>query len=128
MAGEWVSGDTDTANGEAWIVGSNPDFAMRVRNLHTYLQRGGSVKEVRLVEGADGGWTMWVRLASRAGEYRLNIYKSDAPKIYRDVALAIAACREDFGYFGPITLSTDRQPNGAIGQGATAADANGEAE
>ena len=31
-------------------------------------------------------------------------------------AHAIAMCRDDFGYFGPITLSTDRQPSGQGGQ------------
>ena len=38
------------------------------------------------------------------------MFKSDEPRVYRDVARAIAMCRDDFGYFGPITLSTDRQP------------------
>ena len=109
-------------------MGSHADAAIRVRNLNLYLRRGGSLKEVRLIEAEDGGWTMWVRLASRPGEYRLNIYKSDAPKVYRDVSLAIACCREDFGYFGPITLSTDKQPDGAVGRAATAADASGDAE
>jgi hypothetical protein len=109
-------------------MGANPDAAIRVRNLTLYLNRGGSLKDVRLIEGEDGAWTMWVRLASRAGEFRLNIYKSDAPKVYRDVGLAIAACREDFGYFGPITLSTDKQPQGAIGQAAKAAETNGDAD
>ena len=66
--------------------------------------------------------------ASRSGEYRLNIYKSADPKIYRDVGLAIAACRDDFGYFGPITLSTDKQPSGAVGQAAKAADTSDAAE
>jgi len=121
----------DSSNGthdEAWIMGSHADAAIRVRNLNLYLRRGGSLKEVRLIEADDGGWTMWVRLASRPGEFRLNIYKSDAPKVYRDVSLAIACCREDFGYFGPITLSTDKQPDGAVGRAATAADASGDAE
>ena len=109
-------------------MGSHADAAIRVRNLNLYLRRGGSLKEVRLIEADDGGWTMWVRLASRPGEYRLNIYKSDAPKVYRDVSLAIACCRGEFGYFGPITLSTDKQPDGAVGRAATAADAGGDAE
>ena len=127
MAGELIIGDLGGSSDEAWIVAANPDVAMRVRNLNTYLQRGGALKEVRLVEGADGGWTMWVRLTSRAGEYRLNIYKSDAPKIYRDVGLAIAACREDFGYFGPITLSTERLRQGGGGAPATEAEIGGDA-
>jgi len=106
-------------------MGSHTDAAIRVRNLTLYLKRGGSLKDVRLIEGQDGGWTMWVRMASRPGEFRVNIYKSDAPKIYRDVGLAITSCREDFGYYGPITLSTDKQPQGVVGQAATAAETNG---
>jgi hypothetical protein len=128
LAVELVKDDEDPHAEEAWIMGANPDAAIRVRNLTLYLNRGGSLKDVRLIEGEDGAWTMWVRLASRAGEFRLNIYKSDAPKVYRDVGLAIAACREDFGYFGPITLSTDKQPQGAIGQAAKAAETNGDAD
>lgn len=120
--------DSDVDDEEAWIMGSHADSAIRVRNLTLYLRRGGTLKDCRLIEGEDGSWTMWVRLASRAGEYRLNIYKSDAPKVYRDVGLAVAALRDDFGYFGPIILSTDRQPEGAIGQAAKAADTNGDGD
>ena len=101
-------------------MGSHADAAIRVRNLNLYLRRGGSLKEVRLIEADDGGWTMWVRLASRPGEFRLNIYKSDAPKVYRDVSLAIACCRGEFGYFGPIILSTDRHPSHVSGQSISA--------
>jgi hypothetical protein len=128
MTGDLISSDADVNGDEAWIMGSHRDAAIRVRNLSNYLQRGGSVKDARLIEGEDGGWTVWVRLASRAGEFRLNIYKSDAPKVYRDVGLAIATCRDDFGYFGPITLSTDKQPDGPVGRAATAADTSGDAE
>jgi hypothetical protein len=125
LAGELEGDGAEVPNDEAWIMGSHTDAAIRVRNLTLYLKRGGSLKDVRLIEGQDGGWTMWVRLASRPGEFRVNIYKSDAPKIYRDVGLAIASCRDDFGYYGPITLSTDKQPQGAVGQAATAAETNG---
>jgi len=125
---ELVKEDDDPREEEAWIMGANPDAAIRVRNLALYLERGGSLKEVRLVESETGGWTVWVRLASRPGEYRLNIYKSDAPKVYRDVGRAIAACRDDFGYYGPITLSTERQPKGAVGEAAHAAERKDEAE
>lgn len=128
MSVELAKDEDDVAQEEAWIMGSHADAAIRVRNLTLYLRRGGSLKDVRLIEAEDGSWTMWVRLASRAGEYRLNIYKSDAPKVYRDVALAIACCRDDFGYFGPIVLSTDRQPEGAVGQAAKAADTNGDSD
>jgi hypothetical protein len=128
MTGDLISSDADVNGDEAWIMGSHRDAAIRVRNLSNYLQRGGSVKDARLIEGEDGGWTVWVRLASRAGEFRLNIYKSDAPKVYRDVGLAIATCHDDFGYFGPITLSTDKQPDGPVGRAATAADTSGDAE
>ena len=113
----------DAQDDEAWIMGAHQDAAIRVRNLHSYLRRGGSLKEVRIIEGEDGGWTTWVRLASRPGEFRVNVYKAADPKVYRDVALAIAACRKDFGYYGPISLSTDKQSDGDVGRAATAADA-----
>ena len=128
MSGGLEDNGDATRSDEAWIMGSHADAAIRVRNLNIYLKQGGSLKDVRLIEAQDGGWTVWVRLANRPGEYRLNIYKSDAPKIYRDVALAIDACREDFGYFGPITLSTDKLPGGAAGQAARSEDASGDAE
>ena len=105
-------------------MGSHPDAAIRVRNLTLYLKRGGSLRDVRLIEGEDGDWTMWVRLAGRPGEHRLNIYKSDAPKTYRDVSLAVSCCRQEFNYFGPITLLTDKLPGGAAGQASKDADIN----
>jgi hypothetical protein len=95
---------------EAWIVGSNPEQAIRIRSLSVYLSDGGALKDVRLVEGEDDRWTMWVRLANRPGEFRLNLFKSDQPKTYRDVDLAIATVRDDFGYYGSITLATERGP------------------
>jgi hypothetical protein len=95
---------------EAWIVGSNPEQAIRIRSLSVYLTNGGALKDVRLVEGEDDRWTMWVRLANRPGEFRLNLFKSDQPKTYRDVDLAIATVRDDFGYYGSITLATDKTP------------------
>ena len=35
------------------------------------------------------------------------MFKSDKPKTYRDVDLALACVREDFGYYGPVTLITE---------------------
>jgi hypothetical protein len=128
VSGKSTHAGEEAPEDEAWIMGSHQDAAIRVRNLNLYLRRGGSLKDVRIIEGEDGGWTMWVRLASRPGEFRLNIYKSAAPKVYRDVGLAIAACRDDFGYFGPITLSTDRKPDGDVGRAATAADTASDTE
>jgi hypothetical protein len=122
LASELVRRDLGAQADEAWIMGSTQEHAIRVRNLSTYLKQGGSLREVRLVEAIDGGWTVWVRLASRPGEYRLNIYKSDQPKIYRDVSLAIATCRKDFGYFGPISVATEKQPGDAVGQPSKDAD------
>ena len=95
---------------EAWIVGSNPEQAIRIRSLSVYLSNGGALKDVRLVEGENERWTMWVRLANRPGEFRLNLFKSDQPKTYRDVDLAIATVRDDFGYYGSITLATEKGP------------------
>lgn len=105
--------ETDTRSEEAWVVATNPDFPIRARNVNWFLERGGAIKEVRLTESEAGEWSVWLRLAGRSGEHRLAMFKSDEPRVYRDVARAIAMCRDDFGYFGPITLSTDRQPSGA---------------
>ena len=93
---------------EAWIQSSSPDQAIRVRSLSQILDRGTKLTEARLLEGEDGLWSMFVRLSDRAGEFRLNLYKSADPKTYKDVALAVATLRDDFGYFGPIVLSTDK--------------------
>ena len=100
--------DDDDRIDEAWIQSSSPDQAIRVRSLSQILDRGTKLTEARLLEGEDGLWSMFVRLSDRAGEFRLNLYKSADPKTYKDVALAVATLREDFGYFGPIILSTER--------------------
>ncbi|MCR5881213.1 hypothetical protein [Phenylobacterium sp. J367] len=105
--------EIDARSEEAWVIATNPDFPIRARNVNWFLERGGSIKEVRLTESETGEWSVWLRLAGRSGEHRLAMFKSDEPRVYRDVARAIAMCRDDFGYFGPITLSTDRQPDGA---------------
>jgi hypothetical protein len=117
MNTDQIAGDEGRSE-EAWVIGANPELAIRARNVSMYLERGGSLKEVRLTESEHGDWSVWLRLAApgcawlrlagRTGEYRLAKFKSDAPKLYRDVSLAVAACRDDFGYFGPIILSTDR--------------------
>jgi hypothetical protein len=104
---------TDARSEEAWVVATNPDFPIRARNVNWFLERGGSIKEVRLTESESGEWSVWLRLVGRSGEHRLAMFKSDEPRTYRDVGRAIAMCRDDFGYFGPITLSTDRQPKDA---------------
>ncbi len=92
---------------EVWIAAHNPEHAIRVRSLTAYLQNGGGLKDVRLVQGEDRRWTIFVRLSSRPGEHRVNMFKSDKPKTYRDVDLALACVREDFGYYGPVTLVTE---------------------
>jgi hypothetical protein len=110
MNAEQDAGD-DGRSEEAWVIGANPELAIRARNVSMFLERGGALKEVRLTENDSKEWSVWLRLVGRPGEYRLSKFKSDEPKIYRDVGLAVAACRDDFGYFGPIILSTDRQPD-----------------
>jgi hypothetical protein len=113
--------ETDARSEEAWVIATNPDFPIRARNVNWFLERGGSIKEVRLTESETGEWSVWLRLTGRSGEHRLAMFKSDEPRVYRDVARAIAMCRDDFGYFGPITLSTDRQPRGQNDQVPTSA-------
>jgi hypothetical protein len=95
---------------EAWIRTSNSDESIRIRSLTQILQRGAALTEARLIELEDETWTIWFRLSDRPGEFRLNLAKFDQPKTYKDVALAIAAIRQDFGYLGTIFLSTERRP------------------
>ena len=110
MAGEKRSDRSeDTVADEAWIRAAGGEMAIRVRSLTSYLEKGGQVLAVRLVEDVEGLWTLWVRLADRPGEFRLNMFHSDAPRTYKDVALAIASIRGDFGFFGEITVATDRR-------------------
>lgn len=92
---------------ETWIAASNPEHAIRVRSLTSYLQGGGALKDVRLVQGEDRRWTIFVRMAGRPGEHRVNMFKSDQPKTYRDLDLALATIRDDFGYYGAVILTTE---------------------
>lgn len=119
-----TGGGAEADEGETWIVAANSEMKIRLRSLTLYLQRGGALNDIRLIEGADGTWTMWVRLKDRPGEFRLNRFQSEHPKTYKDVALAVACCRRDFGYTGAITLLTERIPGGPNGTAAKAADHN----
>ena len=92
---------------DAWIVAASSELAIRARALGAFLARGGSITGIRLLEGRDGAWTMRIRLSDRPGEFRVNQFKSDEPRSYRDVALAVGCCRSEFKYGGPITLLTD---------------------
>ena len=102
------------------------EYESLVREIFSsrYLTNGGALKDVRLVEGEDERWTMWVRLINRPGEYRLNLFKSDQPKTYRDVDLAIATIRDDFGYYGSITLATEQRPKVGKAQAGPIADSD----
>jgi hypothetical protein len=94
---------------DLWVQStSNPEQQIRIRNLTVYLANGGQVTDARLVEGEDDRWTIHLRLANRPGEFRLNIYRSDQPKTYRDVRLAIETIRQEFGYAAAITVVTEK--------------------
>jgi hypothetical protein len=114
----------DVPDDENWIVSANAELKIRLRSLTLYIQRGGALTDVRLVEGEDGAWTLWVRLQDRPGEFRINQFASHQPKTYKDVALAVDTCRRDFQYRGPITLVTDRIVGGPDGPAAKIADRN----
>ena len=114
MAGETQKDRSDdTAADEAWIRAAGGEMAIRVRSLTSYLEKGGQVLAVRLIEDTEGLWSLWLRLADRPGELRLNMFHSDAPRTYKDVALAIASLRDDFRYYGEITLATERRSSPA---------------
>jgi len=100
----------DDQGDEAWIRTAGGEMSIRVRSLTKYLKNGGAVVHARLYEGLDGVYSVRVSLADRPGEFRLNQFHVDAPKTFKDVGLAIAFLREDFGYFGEIGVVTDRRP------------------
>ena len=93
---------------EAWVRSADGERAVRLRALNAYIEKGGAVTEARLVEDAEGLWTIHLRLAGRKGEYLVNRFDSDAPRSYKDVALAIATIYKDMGYRGAIIVSTER--------------------
>ena len=104
-----TSGDDDRSD-EAWIRTRDGETSIRIRSLSAYLGRGGALIDGRLHEDKDGVWSIWVRLADRVGEFRLNQFHSDEPKTYIDLNGAVAILREDFKYFGAVTMTTDRRP------------------
>lgn len=85
-------------------------MSIRMRSLTQYLKKGGSVVHARLLEGLDGSYSVWVSLADRPGEFRVNQFHADAPKTFKDVGLAIASIRKDCSYLGAIILVTDCRP------------------
>jgi len=107
-SGKQTTADEDRSD-EAWIRTGDGERSIRIRSLSGYLGRGGALMDARLHEDKDGIWSMWVRLADRIGEFRLNQFHSDDPKTYVDLTLAAATLRDDFGYFGAVILTTDRR-------------------
>lgn len=97
-------------DGDAWIRLPGGEAAIRIRSLDRYLAKGGQLTAARLVEDVEGLHTVWVRLADRPGEYRINQYHADVAKVFKDPSFAIAALRNDFHYYGDIILATDRRP------------------
>ena len=65
MNTDQIAGD-EARSEEAWVIGANPELAIRARNVSMYLERGGSLKEVRLTESEHGDWSVWLRLAGPA--------------------------------------------------------------
>jgi hypothetical protein len=63
MNTDQIAGDEGRSE-EAWVIGANPELAIRARNVSMYLERGGSLKEVRLTESEHGDWSVWLRLAA----------------------------------------------------------------
>jgi len=102
--------NTDDRDDEAWIRSPDGESSIRVRSLSKHLAKGGAILDARLQEDVNGVWSIWVRLDDRPGEFRVNHFHSDEPKTYADVNLTIGILRKDFGYYGALTLTTDRRP------------------
>ncbi|OYW28781.1 MAG: hypothetical protein B7Z44_07125 [Caulobacter sp. 12-67-6] len=67
--GQLDPSDKSGTSEEAWIVGSNPEQAIRMRSLSVYLSNGGALKDVRLVEGEDGVHNLiWSRARRTNGD------------------------------------------------------------
>jgi hypothetical protein len=107
VAAEKRPPDDDTD--DAWIRLPGGEMSIRVRSLTNYLNKGGRLVHARLIEDTGGLYSVWMRLADRPGEFRLNQFHADAPKTFKDVALAIASLRKEFGYYGEIAVATDRR-------------------
>jgi len=101
----------DDAADEVWVRATNGETAIRLRRLSHYLDKGGSLIDVRLLEDAEGTFTLWVRLADRPGEFLVNQFQYDKPRAYSDLNRAMSNIRNELGYFGPVTLQTDRRPS-----------------
>ncbi len=102
----------DDWSDETWIRAPGGETSIRLRSLSHYLDKGGSIVDARLVEDPDGAYAMWVRLGDRPGEFRVNQFQNDRAKTYRDLNLAVATVRNEFGYYGNISLMTDRRTAG----------------
>jgi len=109
VAAKLANTSQDDPADEAWVRTADGERSVRLRSLSQYIKKGGALTEARLIESADGLWTIWFRLSERPGEFRLNQFDYDQPKTYKDVALAIATIRDDFGFYGTIALSTERR-------------------
>jgi hypothetical protein len=98
----------DDTGDEAWVRAADGEHAVRLRALNAYIDKGGVVTEARLIENAEGVWTIRLRLAGRPGEWIVNRFDSDAPRAYKDVGLAINSIFKDLKYRGAIIVSTER--------------------
>ena len=94
---------------EAWVRTADGERMIRLRRVTHWLRQGVTISEVRLVEGQDGLFSIWLRMSDRSGEFQL--YKQDAaePRLYKDLGLAVATIRKEFNFLGTIALSTDRR-------------------
>ena len=105
----------DDRSAETWIRAPGGETSIRLRSLSHYLDKGGSIVDARLLEDDEGAYSVWVRLGDRPGEFRVNQFQNDRPKTYKDLNLAVATLRNEFGYAGNISLQTDKRPQRAGG-------------
>jgi hypothetical protein len=99
----------DDRSDETWVRAAGGETSIRLRSLSHYLSKGGSIVDARLLEDAEGTYSVWVRLGDRPGEFCVNQFQYDKPKTYRDLNLAVATLRNEFGYYGAIALQTEKR-------------------
>ena len=59
-------------DGGVWLCWFDGAQAIRVCSVIRYLENGGQLIAVRLVEDVDVFYSVWLRLVDRFGEFRLN--------------------------------------------------------
>ena len=84
---------------------------MKERVLYNLITKAGHpapLQSVRLVEGLDQRYTIYIRVLGKPHEYIVTQYQTTEVKRYKDAQLAICRIRAQYGYWGTITVESER--------------------